>query len=391
MKFPAPTSFHQSRRGLLRAERRRAPLKRRIFITVVGTVALALTAGQIVRAATNREANPDPRVAIQTVEIAKAVPVSSFDSAYTGIIGAQVLSPTGFRVAGKIIKRYVDKGQTVKKGDPLMSLDPTDFDLSATAATQQAQASEAIKTQAEADRTRFAAVVGGGAVSQQKFDAATATADASDANVRAAKAQAQIAANARSYTTLYAEADGIIVDTLAEPGQVMPAGQPVVQMAFRDAPEAVINLPETVFLEPGARATAYLMGDESTPHPAHLRQLAAQADPVLRTFEARFPLDDDVQQARLGSTVTIKLSHRVDWMRIPVRALVNRGQGYAVWILDPATSTVSEHAVQVERITETAALVSAGLNPGEEVVAAGAHRFTNGEKIFTPDNQAGRP
>lgn len=357
-------------------------LKRRKWVVLIVFLAIIAIKVELGRTAERSEANTDPRTDIQAFHVSKVTQVASVDSTYTGIIEARVLSPIGFRVSGKVIKRYVDKGQEVKMGEPLMSLDPTDFTLNASAATQQLQANEATKTQAEADRLRFARVVGAGAVSPQKYDIATASADASDANVLAAKAQAQIAANAQSYTTIYAEADGVIVDTMAEPGQVVQAGQPVIQLAFKDAPEAVVNLPETVSMKLGTTATAYLMDDESTPHKAHLRQLAAQADPVLRTFEARFPLDDNSQEARLGSTVTIKLSHKSQWFQVPVGALLDRGQGYAVWVFNSISSTVSERHVSVERITESAAIVSEGLTEDEQVVDAGAHRLFSGEKII---------
>jgi RND family efflux transporter MFP subunit len=287
----------------------------------------------------------------------------------------------GFRVSGKVVKRFVDKGQTVKKGDPLMSLDPTDYALSATVANQQLHASEAAKVQALADHSRFAGVVGDGAVSQQRYDAAKATADASTANVLAAQAQHEIADNARSYTTIYAEADGVIVDTLAEPGQVVQAGQPVVKLAFNDSREAVINLPESYKLDSETTATAYLADEEAAPLKAHLRQLAAQADPVLRTFEARFPIDENQEATRLGASVTIKLSRKSSAFQVPLSALINRGQGYEVWVFDPKTSAVTERAISIARLTETVAIISSGLNQGDQIVSAGAHRLTGGQKI----------
>lgn len=158
-------------------------------------------------------------------------------------------------------------------------------------------------------------------------------------------------------------------------------GQPVVKMAFNDSREAVVNLPESYALDLQTTATAYLADDEATPLKAHLRQLAAQADPVLRTFETRFPIDENPEAARLGSTVTIKLSRKSSAFQVPLSALVNRGQGYEVWVFDPKTSSVSERAINVARLTENEAVVATGLNQGEQVVSAGAHRLCGGQKI----------
>lgn len=346
---------------------------------LVASAAFALVAGKA-------RISDDPRTAIQTLPVGKVQEVARFESTFTGVIEPRVLSPMGFRVSGKVVKRYVDKGQSVKKGDPLMSLDPTDYALSATVAAEQLNADKAIKHQTEADRERFQAVVGDGAVSQSKNDATTAAADVSAANVLAAQSQQQIADNAKTYTTIYAEADGLIVDTMAEPGQVVSAGQPVVQLAFAGAPEAVVNLPESVLIDSNTTATAYLLDDESTPLKAHLRQMAAQADPILRTFEARFPLDGRPRGVRLGSTVTIKLSRASNAFQVPLGALLNRGQGYVVWQFDPKTSTVKDRRVTVQRITEDDAIISDGLSEGEQVVLAGAQRLQDGQKIIPSMN-----
>ncbi len=353
----------------------------RTIVYSLAVIGFFVTAVEVLHAFANGKAATDPRAAVQTIPVARVQPVASLDSTFTGTIQARVLTPMGFRVAGKVVKRFVDKGQTVKKGDPLMSLDATDYTLSATVADQQMHASEAIKIQTQADQARFAGVIGDGAVSQQRFDAAKAAADASAANEIAAQAQQEIADNARSYTTIYAEEDGVVVDTLAEPGQVVPAGQPVVTLAFNDTREAVVDLPESYKLEPETTATAYLGDDEATPLKAHLRQLAAQADPVLRTFEARFPIDENPAGARLGATVTIKLSRKSSAFQVPLSAIINRGQGYAVWIFDPSSSMVSARAVNIVRITENEAVISRGLNQSELIVSAGAHRLNDGQKI----------
>lgn len=357
-----------------------APQRQPLVYSLAVTGAIVATAA-LLHAFAHTTAPADPRVSVQTIPVVEVQPATSLDATFTGTIEARVLSPMAFRVSGKVIKRYVDKGQSVKKGDALMSLDATDFALSATVANQQLQASQAIDNQAQADHSRFAAVVGAGAVSQQRYDAAKATAGASAANVLAAQAQHEIADNANRYTTIYAEADGVIVDTLAEPGQVVQAGQVVVKLAFSDTREAVIDLPESYVLNSETTATAYLGDDESIPFKAHLRQLAAQADPILRTFEARFPLDENPAVARLGATVTMRLSHKSNAFQVPLGALVNRGQGYTVWVFDPKTSTVSEQSINVERLTENDAIVSTGLNLGEQVVSAGAHRLFSGQKI----------
>ena len=49
------------------------------------------------------------------------------DRSFTGVVAARVQSDLGFRVPGKVLERLVDTGQGVKRGQPLMRIDPTDL------------------------------------------------------------------------------------------------------------------------------------------------------------------------------------------------------------------------------------------------------------------------
>src|SRR5207302_8068356 len=113
---------------------------------------------------------------------------------------------------------------------------------------------------------------------------------------------------------------GTVVETLAEPGQFVSAGQIVVRMARAGAREAAINLPETLRPALGSTGYATLYGanaDSATRYPARLRQLSDAADPLTRTFEARYVLDgvaglkrSDRKSTRLNSS-HVKISYAV--------------------------------------------------------------------------------
>ena len=76
------------------------------------------------------------------------------------------------------------------------------------------------------------------------YDQINAAADAAKAQLRAAQAQAEMADNASRYAELLADSDGVVMDTLAEPGQVVAAGTPVVRIAQDGARDAVFAVPE---------------------------------------------------------------------------------------------------------------------------------------------------
>src|ERR1700739_945007 len=117
-----------------------------------------------------------------------------------------------------------------------------------------------------------------------------------------------VARDQGDYSLLLADSDGIVVQTLAEPGQVVAAGQTVVKLAHAGPREAVLNLPETVRPAIGSPALARVYGRASAPSAAHLRQLSDAADPATRTYEARYVLDGEASLAPLGATVTVSVA-----------------------------------------------------------------------------------
>ena len=116
-------------------------------------------------------------------------------SAYAGEIRAREESPLSFRVGGNLIRRNVDAGTQVKKGQVLAVLDADDLSLQAQAAQAQAAAAEADLLRARGDRDRYAKLVGDKLVSQSTYDAQNAAFKAAEGQARAAHAQLDVARN----------------------------------------------------------------------------------------------------------------------------------------------------------------------------------------------------
>lgn len=325
----------------------------------------------------------DPRLKPQSVEVFEAKTAEPNGRSFTGIVAARVQSELGFRVGGKIQERAVDVGQRVRKGQILMRLDPVDLDLSLAAQQANVEAARAGYVQAKADEARFARLVETGAVSRQGYDQAKAALDSAKARLEAAEAQANVTLNSSEYSILVADADGVIVATLGEPGQVVAAGQTVVQLAHDGPREASIHLPEGVRPDLETSATARLYGKEQT-HRAVLRQRSDAADPASRTFEARYVLEGEAASAPLGSTVTIKLAgnHQPvsQGVVVPVGAIHDRGDGAGVWVVN-GTSEVSFRHVTIASIGSEEVIVSRGIDAGESVVALGPHLLHEGQTV----------
>jgi RND family efflux transporter MFP subunit len=346
------------------------------FSSMAFLVAAALLEGCGVRAA------PDARTEPPLVRLAQVgQPIPALMS-FSGIVSAKVQSDLGFRVAGKVTARLVDTGQAVRRGQPLMQIDRTNFALATLAQAAAVDAARARATQARADEARYRDLVAAGAVSAMTYDQAKASADAAEALLAAAEAQVKVTQNETGYSVLMADADGIVVQALAEPGQVVAAGQTVVRLAHDGPREATVYLPETLRPSIGSRAKAVVFGTQ-VQSGATLRQLSHSADALTRTFDARYVLDESAGSVPLGATVTLLIpaGEKTALLQIPLSALFDDGRGPGVWILNASASTVAWHAVEVTSVSEETAAVADGIKPGESFVALGAHQLHEGEKV----------
>lgn len=363
-------------------------------VIVLGAILIAVSgAGAFVTLAIpTQEASAvsDPRQEPPIVRLGTAVRVTGSERGFTGIVGARVQSNLGFRVPGKIVERLVDTGQEVKAGQPLMRIDETDLRLALTAKRNAVAAARAIVVQTEADERRYASLLDNGWVPRQRYEQAKAALDTAEAQLAAAEAEARVAENEATYAILVADADGTVIETLGEPGQVVSAGQTVVRIAEAGPREAVVALPETVRPAIGSVAEASVYGSDGRRYTAHLRQLSDSADAQTRTYEARYVLDGEAAAAPLGATVTIRLVNQASQpeVEVPLGAVLDNGQRTGVWVLDRATTTVHFRPVKLVRVTSETAVIS-GLSAGDPVVSLGAHLLQEGARVRAASQSRG--
>lgn len=328
---------------------------------------------------------PDPRTADRVVEVVRIEAATTAAHVYTGVVAARVQSDLGFRVPGKIVERLVDTGQSVTKGQVLMRLDPTDFVHAVTTQVGDVASLKARWTQASADERRYRGLVATGAVSASLYDQMKAAADSARAQFDAAMAKEKIARNHDDYSLLRADTDGIVVQTLAEPGHVVAVGQTVIVLAHAGPREAAVDLPEGV--RPGLHSSAEVeLYDGSTRVSAHLRQLSDAADLRTRTFEARYVMEGAGVDAPLGATVRVRLpetNNDPSTFVVPLGAIDDEGRGPGIWSVDDKTSTVAFHFVKLIRIGEETATIlpTEALHPGMLIAATGGHLLHDGERI----------
>lgn len=326
---------------------------------------------------------------------------------YSGEVRARHETPLGFRVPGKLSERRVDVGQSVVAGQVLARLDPDDLALAARSAAAGVAAADAEHALARADAERFRELRARNFVSQAALDARETARQASAERLAAARAQAAVAGNQQAYATLTADAAGVVAAVLAEPGQVVAAGQPVVRIAHLGESEVAISIPENqlpAFERPG-ELTVALWAHPERRYRGHVREIAPQADPVTRTFAARVRIVDADATVRLGMSATVSAGERPaegdpakaaadrtarpgtssaagvsETLAVPATALYQDGGRPAVWVIGD-DGKVASRPVEVRAYREDSVLLGNGLQPGERIVAAGVHLLHAGEAV----------
>jgi RND family efflux transporter MFP subunit len=304
---------------------------------------------------------------------------------YSGEVRARVESRLGFRVAGKIIRRPVELGQRVRVGEVLAQLDPQDYKLSADAARAQLAAAATNRDLAAADFRRYKDLREQNFISSAELERRETTLKAAQAQFDQAQAQLTGQGNQVAYTALVADVSGVVTAVDAEVGQVVAAGTPVVRIAQDGPRDVVFAVPEDKVqaVRVGTSARVLLWASQQT-LPGTVREVAASADPVTRTYTVKLTLEGkDVLP--LGSTVTVAAAAFAHGdkpvLKIPTSALLRDGNTSAVWLLDKASMTVQLKPVEIGTADGNDVIISGGLTPGMQVVVAGVHVLQPGQKV----------
>ena len=339
----------------------------------------------LVLAACNRDAGtattPTPR-AVRTVTVEKRE--TSTPLTFSGRIEAEDEVSIAFRISGRLSANDTKIGDRVKAGQVLARLEPQN-ELNALRQAQAAlAAAQGQLTQARNHFDRQQTLLGQGWTTRANFDAATQAQQTAQSQVDAAEAQLNSAHDLVGFTEVKADAPGVITATGPGAGEVVQAGQMIARIARQDGRDAVFDVPAQLIRSGSAdpQITVSLADDPTITAQGRIREVAAQASPVTRTFEVKVGLTDPPAAMRLGATVVGRVKTNAGPMiDIPATALTKMNQQPAVWVVDPSAKTVSIRNVDVARFDEAQAIISQGLDTGEIIVTAGVQALHPGQKV----------
>ena len=328
----------------------------------------------------------------QVIRPVKAIVVQEHSGdvvrSFSGDMRARIESTLGFRVPGKIVERLVNIGDEVKVGQVIARLDDKDLILSensAKAAVQSAKSRLAVAKDAlgRAEKLQPMGYTPEAVVDQRRLEA-----DAAQAALEAAEAQARQAGNSTGYAELKADKAGIVTRVQAEAGQVIAAGTPVIALAEAGEIEVAFSVPEqeVTHLAIGQDAELKFWADGDIKTQGQIREIARQADPGSRTYAVRIAIPNPPVASRLGMTVTaaLKLRPGIPHISVPLTALTEINGDSAVYIADRTASTVTSRPVETGGVNADSVKIVSGLKSGEVVVTGGVQFLSDGMQVRLP-------
>jgi len=362
-------------RQLLRVSGRLPHGRSAAFMALIAALALAGC----------RQAAEAPKEEIRPVRVVTIDRVNSGDSVQlTGTVQAETEVNLSFRIDGRMIERVVDVGDAVAAGAVVARLDPSNEESALQGARAVMAGARAQLVEQRNSFQRQKDLLAQNFISKAAFDLAAANLQSAESAAQSAQSQVELAQNRLAYTRLIADAPGIVTATGAEPGEVVPAGRMVIQVARKGGRDAVFDVPAQLkdSAPRNPEITIVLNTDPRVIAKGRVREVSPRADPRTGTFQVRVGLIHPPESMRLGSIVRgrMRLDERSS-MQVPAAAIVRAQQQPAVWVVDPKTQMVALRNIDVERFDGDRVVVKSGLAAGDVVVAAGAQALRPGQRV----------
>lgn len=309
---------------------------------------------------------------------------------FSGQVKSRYETNLGFRVSGKLISRDVEIGSQVRPGQVLARLETADLNLTVQAAQADVRSAEADRGLAALNFRRYDELRKKALISQLDFDRQRALLSAATERAVAARARLTQAQNQVQYATLRADAAGVVTAINVEVGQLVAAGQPVLELDRSAEREVRISVPEQQrdALRQAQSITIRLWSKPEHGYAGRLREVAPSTDALTRTYTAKIAVtnaDADLQPG-MTAQVLVDLPVQVGQISLPLSVLYTKSARAHVWIVDPVKFTVKLVPVETAGLAGDQVIIRSGLHAGDIVVSAGANLLVPGQVVKLADS-----
>ncbi len=343
-----------------------------------------------------------PPQGVQAQAIEKQAGSNADGLRFSAVVMPDSEVPLAFRIPGYVISlkqvrgqdgrmRDVAEGDRVSRGAMLVRIRSSEYQDKVRQASSQAAAAEAVATKAKLDFDRATHLYDSQSLTKPDFDAARAQYDASQEQLKSARALTSEAEIALRDTSLIAPFDGDIVKKAVELGGFVGPGVPTLALAKTDTVKIVVGVPDTVVrsVKLGQAVEVSIDAFPTRSFHARVSRMSSAADPITRNFDVEVAIPNRDHLLRVGMIGSLQFADadggsQTSVLLVPLSAIVEAKDGkYGVFTVSDANGAevARLHTVEIGAVTGTQISVLNGLEAGDRIITTGANLLKDGQRV----------
>ena len=343
-----------------------------------------------------------PPQGVQAQAIQRQAGISADGFRFSAVVTPDSEVPLSFRIPGYVIAlkqvrgqdgrmRDLAEGDRVSRGAVLVRIRSSEYEDKVRQASSQAAAADAVAQKAKLDFDRATHLYDSQSLTKPDFDAARAQYDATQEQLKSARALTSEAQIALRDTSLVAPSDGDIVKKTVELGGFVGPGVPTLALAKTDTVKIVVGVPDTVVrsVKVGQAVDVSIDAFPTRTFHARVSRMASAADAITRNFDVEVAIPNRDHLLKVGMIGSLQFANadggsRTSALLVPLSAIVQARDGkYGVFtVSDSSAGEVARlHTVEIGAVAGAEINVLRGLEAGDRIITTGANLLKDGQRV----------
>ena len=343
-----------------------------------------------------------PPQGVQAQAIAQGAGADAAGLRFSAVVAPDSEVPLAFRIPGYVTSlkqvrgqdgrmRDIAEGDPVSRGAVLVRIRSSEYEEKVRQASSQAAAAEAVALKAKLDFDRATHLYDSQSITKTDFDSAHAQYDASQEQVKSARALTSEAQIGLRDTSLIAPFNGQIVKKSVELGAFVGPGTPVFALANTDIVKIIVGVPDTVIhsVKVGQPVEVAIDAFPTRTFRARISRMSSAADTITRNFEVEIAIPNHDHLLKAGMIGSLQIANpdgrnRGSALTVPLSAVVQAKDGkYGVFVVSNSNGAevARLHGVEIGAINGTEISVVNGLQAGDRIITTGANLLKDGQPV----------
>lgn len=323
----------------------------------------------------------DSSLSVKVAEVQQVDIVPSLN--FNGSLEGQISATVSAKISGLIEQVFVQEGQQVKVGDPLVKFGTVELANAARQAGDAVAKAQANYELALNDYNRYNTLYEQGATSAQQLDNARARLKTAQADLSSATANQSSSEQQYSYGMISSPVNGVIANKTATIGQVVSPGLALMVVQDINQVYAVINVEQKELgrVQIGQKASITTDAYPDKVFPGIVEIMNPEAGSASRMFRTKIKIDNTSGELKPGMFTKVQLTTGTSSQVITVpQAAVLQKQGINyVFILE--NDKAIRHQIEIGEVSGNTIIVKSGLQPGQKVITSSVNRIKDGDAV----------